>query len=65
MGKDAQRTVNASRVDFVGTKYPAERKALLLAIQKKRGDVWLSDTVRAALDALIEEHYPGAIRDAA
>lgn len=52
-------------LQVVSTKYPAYRVSLLEAVQRKRGDTFMSETIRAALDGIIEEHFPGATREAA
>lgn len=49
------------RLETVSAKYPVDRKNLLRAVQARRGDTDLSDTVRAALDGIIERHLPGAL----
>jgi hypothetical protein len=49
-----------SGLQVVSTKYPADRVHLLEAVQKRRGDKFVSETVRVALDELIERHFPGA-----
>jgi hypothetical protein len=53
------------RLKVVSTKYPLEKVKLLEAIQARRGDDYISRTVAYALDQLIEEHFPGAIEEAA
>lgn len=47
-------------LQVISTKYPSDRIHLLEAVQKRRGDRFVSETVRHALDRLIEEHFPGA-----
>lgn len=54
-----------SRLRVVSTKYPLDRIALLEAVQRRRGDRFLSGTVAHALDRLIEEHFPGSLGEAA
>lgn len=49
-------------LQVVSTKYPADRVHLLEAVQKRRGDRFVSETVRAALDAFIDEHFPGVLQ---
>ena len=49
----------------VSTRYPRDRIKLLEAVQARRRDEHLSDTVAAALDQLIHQYLPGAIDDAA
>ena len=53
------------RLRVVSTKYPSERVALLEAVRERRGDDFVSQTVRAALDGIIEKHFPGATQKAA
>lgn len=53
------------RLQVVSTKYPTDRIALLEAVRQRRGDDFMSRTVAHALDRLIEEHFPGAIGEAA
>lgn len=48
----------------VSAKYPLDRIRLLEAVQARRGDEHLSDTVAEALDDLIERHFPGTVRQA-
>lgn len=50
---------------MVGCRYPADRVALLDAIRARCGDKYMSDTVRRALDELVEQHFPGATGEAA
>ena len=45
-------------------RYPKDRIKLLEAVAARSGENF-SDTVAAACDALIEEHYPGALKGAA
>ena len=40
----------------IGARYPMERRKLLESLQHRRGDQHLSDTVVAALDALLAAH---------
>lgn len=49
----------------LSTKYPPDRVALLEAVQARRGDATLSRTICHALDRLINEHFPGAVEEAA
>lgn len=49
----------------ISTKYPTDRISLLEAVQKRRGDEFVSRTVAHALDQLIESHFPGSIGEAA
>lgn len=53
------------KLQVVSTKYPTDRLALLQAVQQRRGDRFISETVRHALDRLIEEHFPGSLGEAA
>lgn len=46
----------------VSAKYPVDRLKLLEAVQARRGDQHLSDTISQALDDLIERHFPGTVR---
>ncbi len=60
-------TVNAgARVKSVsvGCRYPEDRVDLLDAISKRRGGEDRSETIRFALDQLIEQHFPGATQEA-
>lgn len=45
--------VNATHLEVVGTRYPAHRKALLVAMQEHYGDDSLSDTIRRCLEQAI------------
>ncbi|CAN5607527.1 hypothetical protein BH23CHL8_BH23CHL8_30820 [soil metagenome] len=45
----------------VSTRYPKDRIKLLEAVQARRGDRNLSDTISGALDECIESHLPGAL----
>lgn len=64
---------DTSRVDalqkpkrrVVSTKYPLDRIGLLKAVQARRGDQFVSQTVEHALDQLIEKHFPGSVEVAA
>lgn len=64
-------TVNkpASTADTAGPplslRYPLRKRKLLESIQADRGDDTLSDTIRFAVDRLIEEHFPGSTGRAA
>lgn len=49
----------------ISAKYPSDRVALLEAVQQRRGDSSISRTIAHAVDRLIEEHFPGAIGEAA
>lgn len=60
-----RKTVYRTNLPTVGTRYPPERVKLLDAIGLKRGDKTRSETVSAALDAMIEQHFPGATMDEA
>lgn len=53
------------RLRVVSTKYPTDRIKLLEAVQERRGDNFMSRTVAHALDKLIEEEFPGALKGAA
>lgn len=44
----------------VSARYPLDRRKLLEAIQAKRGDRHLSDTVAVALDEFVDRHFPKA-----
>lgn len=50
------------KVCVLSVKYPLEHRALLEAVQERRGDGSLSRTMAAALDAFIELYYPRSIR---
>ena len=50
-------------MEVVSAKYPVDRKALLRAVQAKRGDGDLSDTVREALDRMVESYFPGSTKE--
>lgn len=41
-------------------RIPEWKKDLLAAVQKRRGDRYMSETVEHAVDRLIEKHFPGA-----
>jgi len=45
----------------VSTRYPKDRIKLLEAVQARRGDRNLSDTISDALDEFLESHLPGAL----
>ena len=45
-------------------RYPKDRIKLLEAVAARGGDTF-SETVAIACDRLIEEHYPGAVKDVA
>lgn len=47
-------------LEVVSIKYPRFKVRLLEAVQEKRGDATRSETVRVALDRLIEDHFPGS-----
>lgn len=58
------QNVNApasERAETVGTRYPVERIKLLEAVQARRKDATRADTIRHALDRLIDEHFPGSV----
>jgi len=57
-------TARKTPLRVVSTKYPVDRIKLLEVVQERRGDDFISRTVAHALDELIEEHLPGAIRRA-
>ena len=57
------QTATAS-LQVVSTKYPRDRVHLLKAIQAQRGDTFISETVRYALDLLVEGAFPGSTEDA-
>lgn len=52
-------------LEVLSAKYPVERKKMLEIIRDRRGERFLSETVRHACDRLIEEYFPGATKDAA
>lgn len=49
------------RDEPIATRYPVAKRKLLEAIQERRGDRHLSNTISHALDQLIEKHFPGAL----
>lgn len=61
---DGTRGVSES-ARTIGVRYPEWKRKLLESVQLKRGDEHLSGTVTYALDRVIEEHFPGAISEAA
>jgi metal-responsive CopG/Arc/MetJ family transcriptional regulator len=44
----------------IAFRYPEDRVDLLDAIVKRRGDGDRSATIRAAVDSLIEQYFPGS-----
>jgi hypothetical protein len=48
---------------WASTRIPPWKRKLLESVQEKRNDRHLSDTVEAAIDALIEQHFPGSTRE--
>lgn len=46
-------------LQVISTKYPMDKLGLLETIRVRRGDRFISDTVRHALDKLVAEHFPG------
>lgn len=49
----------------VGTRLTLEEVALLDAVKERAGDKDRSATIRRAIEAEIERHFPGAIQKAA
>lgn len=64
-GTDTANKPARAKTTTVGCRYPDDRIHLLDAVTKRRGDGDRSDTIRYALDQLIEEHFPGATGEAA
>ena len=57
-------TVDANtRKKVVSARYRVDRVKLLEAIQARRGDPTLSDTVVHALNRLVEVEFPGATQE--
>lgn len=52
-----ERTVNRP----LSVRYPEWKRKLLESVSERRGDLYLSETIAAALDQLIEQSYPGTI----
>ena len=51
--------------EMISVKYPPDRVQLLKAVRERRCDTFMSDTIRHALDQLIEEHFPGSLEPVA
>lgn len=66
MKRNSAVNVNARTAAVpVACRYPEDRIDLLDAISKRRGDPDRATTIRFALDQLVEEHFPGALDNAA
>ncbi len=56
--KDTDTVDERVALQVVSTKYPLARVHLLRAIQAERGDTFISETVRHALDELVDARFP-------
>lgn len=46
---------------WASTRIPTWKRKLLESVQERRGDRHLAHTVEAALDLIIEQHFPGSV----